>query len=88
MSTMQEYKAHRRALKAQIKETKALLHQLEKELEEERIEMQHEEVKHLEEYLEKSDVHLKDFRTLSSSAMADLRKSLHEVANWFKGGNK
>ncbi|GAA4650729.1 hypothetical protein GCM10023116_30120 [Kistimonas scapharcae] len=88
MTTMKEYKAHRKALKKQIEETRALLERLEAELEEDRHEMQHEEVDHLEEYIEKAQPHIGDFRTLTQTAMEDLGKSVHRLVDVIRGQKK
>ena len=50
MTTLKKYKTHKKALKAQIKAAKATLKRLERELDAERQNMQHEEVNHLDEY--------------------------------------
>ncbi len=86
--TMKEYKAHRKALKAQIRETKALLQQLEEELEAERIEMGHSELSHLEKYMEKSEPNLNDFKVMSAVAMADFRQSVNDFIGWVKGSKR
>ncbi|CAM3697408.1 hypothetical protein [Parendozoicomonas haliclonae] len=86
--SLEEYKAHRKALKAQIKETRALLEQLEAELEEERLEMGHEELDHLEEYMDKTGPHLGDLKTLGSAAISDFRKSVNDFASWVSGSKK
>ena len=86
--SIKEYKAHRRALKAQIKETRALLQHLELELENERLEMQHGEVDHLEDYMEQSGPHKEDIKTLSSTAITDFRKSVNDFVGWVKGSKK
>ena len=88
MPTMQEYNAHKKALKAQIKETKALLAQLERELEDERVEMQHEEVEHLEEYMDKTQLQFEDIKILSTNAMGDFRRSMNDLVSWFRGNKK
>ena len=88
MTTMKEYKAHRKALKQQIEETRALLERLEAELEEDRHEMQHEEVDHLEEYIEKTQLNIGDFRTLTQTAMEDLGKSVNRLIDVIRGQKK
>ncbi len=86
--SLEEYKEHRKALKAQIKETRALLQQLEDELEEERLEMGHEEVDHLEDYMDKAGPHLDDLKTFSSTAITDFQESVHTFISWVKSSKK
>ena len=85
MTTLKEYKAHRKELKQQIKEAKATLHRLELELEHERIDMQHEEVDHLDEYMHKAEPHLADVKKLGVSALADFRDSIRHLMHAVKG---
>ena len=88
MTTLKEYKAHRKELKQQIKEAKATLHRLEMELEGERLEMQHEEVNHLDEYIHQAEPHLADVKKLGVSALDDFRESVRNLMNAVKGGKK
>ena len=79
MTTLEEYKAHRKELKQQIKELKAELHRLEVELEQERCDMQHDEVDHLDDYMHQAEPHFKDLKRLSLVAMEDLRKAVGQL---------
>lgn len=88
MTTLKEYKAHRRELKAQIKEAKATLHRLEMELEKERLEMQHEEVEHLDEYMHQAEPHFADLKRLGLSALEDFKESIHHLIGVVKGDKK
>ena len=85
MATLKEYKAHRNELKAQIREARATLDRLEEELEKERLEMQHDEVDHLDEYLEKAEPHLTDLKRLGISALDDFRESMRQLMNALRG---
>ncbi len=88
MTTLKEYKSHKKALKAQIKEVKATLKRLEKELEAERQDMQHEEVDHLDEYFDKAEPHLVDVKKLGVSAIEDFKKSVSKLMNSITGSGK
>ena len=88
MTTLKEYKAHRKELKAQIKEAKAILQRLEAELEKERLEMQHDEVDHLDEYIHKAEPHLADLKKLGLSALDDFRASMHNLMGAVRGDRK
>lgn len=85
MTTLKEYKAHRKELKAQIKQARETLDRLEQELENERLEMQHDEVEHLDEYLHKAEPHLADLKKLGISALADFRDSISGLMNAVRG---
>ena len=88
MTTLKEYKAHRKELKAQIQEAKATLHRLEMELEKERLEMQHEEVEHLDDYIHQAEPHLADLKRLGISALADFKDSIHHLMGAVRGSKK
>lgn len=85
MTTLKEFKAHRKELKQQIKEAKATLHRLEEELENERLDMQHEEVDHLDEYLNRAQPHLADVKKLGLSALEDVKRSISHLMHAVKG---
>ena len=85
MTTLKEYKAHRKELKRQIKEAKATLHRLEMELENERLEMQHDEVEHLDEYIQKAEPHMADIKKLGLSALDDFKHSIRGLMQAVKG---
>lgn len=85
MTTLKEYKAHRKELKAQIREARETLDRLEEELEKERLEMQHEEVDHLDEYLHKAEPHLADLKKLGISALDDFRESIRHLMSAVRG---
>lgn len=88
MTTLKEYKAHRKELKAQIKEAKATLHRLEQELENERLGMQHEEVDHLDEYFDKAEPHLADLKKLGITAIDDFKASIRNLMSAVSGSSK
>ncbi len=88
MTSLNEFKAHRKELKAQIKEAKALLHRLEEQLEDERHDMQHEEVDHLDEYLNKSEPHFSDFKKLGITAVDDFRDAMRKLIQSLGGSQK
>ena len=88
MTTIKEYKAHRKELKVQIREAKATLEHLEAELEKERLEMQHDEVDHLDEYIHQAEPHLVDLKKLGISALEDFKESMHNLMGIVRGSKK
>lgn len=88
MTTLKKYKTHKKALKAQIKAAKATLKRLERELDAERQNMQHEEVNHLDEYFDKAEPHLVDVKNLGVTVIEDFKKSVAKLLGSITGFNK
>ncbi|MEO0984516.1 MAG: hypothetical protein AAFY20_03100 [Cyanobacteria bacterium J06639_14] len=73
MSTKLDYVQQ---LEAQIATTKSTLEKLKAEREEALLSVQHEEIEHLEKYLDQADVSLKDVSAAADDAWQELKESL------------
>ena len=82
--SMKEYKTNRKTLKAKIREARTTLRQLEEELEQERINMQHAKVEQLEKYMKRSSPRFKHLRLLGASMAEDIRIWCRNRLEWIK----
>ncbi|MCY4471738.1 MAG: hypothetical protein OXC07_02810 [Kistimonas sp.] len=83
--SMKEYKTNRKTLKIKIRETRAKLHQLEDELEQERMSMQHTKVEQLEKYMDRSSPRFRHIRLLMTSIAEDIKTWFCNLLLWIKG---